>query len=91
MPEIVRDDRTLNIAQNQPNIKNDYLLNELINREHNLSTLEAFYNGNQKGMSVFHHSILLYKINNIYREIKKRNSPGKEDLPERSGPALENL
>lgn len=48
MPESVRDDRTLNIAKNQPNIKSDILLNELLNREHNLSTLESFYNGNQK-------------------------------------------
>jgi hypothetical protein len=46
MPENVRDDRTLNIAKNQPNIKSDFLLNELLNKEHNLATLEAFYNGN---------------------------------------------
>jgi len=61
MPDNVRDDRTLNIAKNQP--KNDSLLNELLNREHNLSSLDAYYNGNQKQMSVLHHSILLYKVN----------------------------
>ena len=65
MPDSVRDDRTLNIAKNQPNIKNDFLLNELLNREHNLATLEAYYNGNQKQMNLFHHSILLYKVNQI--------------------------
>lgn len=91
MPDNVRDDRTLNIAQNRPNIKSDNLLNELLHREHNLSTLDAYYNGNQKQMNVFHHSILLYKVNQIYKEIKKRSAPGSEDLPERQGPALENL
>ena len=65
MPENVRDDRTLNIAKNRPNIKNDFLLNELLNREHNMSSIEAFYNGNQRQMNVFHHSILLYKVNQI--------------------------
>lgn len=40
-------------------------------------------------MNVFHHSILLYKVNQIQREITKRNSG--EELPERQGPALENL
>lgn len=48
MPDNVRDDRTLSIAKNYPNIKTDFLLNELLNREHNLSTLEALYNSSQK-------------------------------------------
>jgi hypothetical protein len=90
MPESVRDDRTLSIAKNQPNIKSDFLLNELLNREHNLSTLEAFYNGNQKQMNVFHHSILLYKVNQIQKEISKRKAMSAEELPERQGPTLEN-
>ena len=89
MPENVRDDRTLNIAKNRPNIKNDFLLNELLNREHNMSSLEAFYNGNQGQMNVFHHSILLYKVNQIQREITKRKNMSPEELPERQGPALE--
>jgi hypothetical protein len=89
MPENVRDDRTLNIAKNRPNIKNDFLLNELLNREHNMSSLEAFYNGNQSQMNVFHHSILLYKVNQIQREISKRKSMNPDELPERQGPALE--
>ena len=48
MPENVRDDRTLTIAQNIPNIKNDFILNDLLHRDHNLSTLDALYNSNQK-------------------------------------------
>ena len=91
MPDNVRDDRTLNIAKNQPNIKSDFLLNELLNKEHNLATLEAFYNGNQKQMNLFHHSILLYKVNQIYKEIVKRSGLSNEELPERQGPYLENI
>lgn len=89
MPENVRDDRTLNIAKNRPNIKNDFLLNELLHREHNMSSLEAFYNGNQSQMNVFHHSILLYKVNQIQKEISKRKGMSPDELPERQGPALE--
>lgn len=89
VPENLREDRTLSIAKSSPNLKNDMLMNELLFKEHNLSTLDSFYNVNQKEMSLLHHSVLLYKINQTYKEIKKRNAPGHEELPERPGPALE--
>jgi hypothetical protein len=89
LPENVRDDRTLNIAKSQPNLKNDLILSELLNREHNMSTLDAFYNGNQKQMNVFHHSILLYKVNQIQKEINRRKGMSPDELPERHGPTLE--
>ena len=52
IPENFRDDRTLNIAKNTPGIKNDALLDEILNREHNLSSLDALYNANSKSMSL---------------------------------------
>ena len=63
VPENLREDRTLNIAKSVPNIKNDPLISDLLNKEHNMSTLDAFYNGNQKTMNMLHHSFLLYKVN----------------------------
>ncbi len=90
IPENFRDDRTLNFAKNNPTIKNDMLLDEILNKEHNLSSLDSLYSANAKTMSLLQHSFLLYKVNQVYKEIKKRNVPG-EDLPERSGLQLENL
>jgi hypothetical protein len=63
VPENLREDRTLNIAKSTPNINNDPLISDLLNKEHNLGSLEAFYNGNQKAMNLLHHSFLLYKVN----------------------------
>ena len=89
VPENLREDRTLNIAKSSPNIKNDPLISDLLNKEHNMSTLDSFYNGNQKIMNMLHHSFLLYKVNQTYKEVKRRNSPGSDELPERAGPPLE--
>ena len=40
-------------------------------------------------MSVFHHSILLYKVNQTYKEIIKRKGINPAEIPERNGPVLE--
>lgn len=44
VPENLREDRTLLLAQTSPSLKNDPILNELLNKEHSLSSLQNFYN-----------------------------------------------
>lgn len=63
IPENLRDDRTLNIAKNSPGLKDDPIIRELLNSQHNLSTLDNFYNSNQKTMNLVQHSFLLYRVN----------------------------
>ncbi len=76
VPEKFREDRALNIAQNSPQLKNDRLLQELLQKEHNISSLESFYNVNQKQMNLLHHSFLLYRVNQVYKEIKRKEAAG---------------
>ena len=70
MPEKLREDRALNIAQAQT--KNDALLNDIVNKEQTMSSLDNLYNSNQKQMSLLHHSFLLYRVNSVYKELKKK-------------------
>lgn len=46
IPENFREDRTLNIAKNSPGLKDDPVINELLNNQHNMTTLDNFYNSN---------------------------------------------
>ncbi len=66
------------------NIKNDPVVFELLNKDHNIGSLEGFYNSYQKEMSLLQHSFLLYRVNKVYREIKKRNlQAGKSTMEDR--------
>ena len=69
-------------------MKNDHILNELLNKEHNISSLEGLYNAYQKEMTLLHHSFLLYRVNQVYKEIKRRQSNPNEERPE-GGVSLE--
>lgn len=46
IPENFREDRTLNIAKNSPGLKDDPVINELLNNQQNMTTLDNFYNSN---------------------------------------------
>lgn len=63
IPESLREDRALNIVQNSPQLQNDALLNDLLNKEHNMASLQSFYNVYQKEMNLVHNSFLLYRVN----------------------------
>ena len=63
IPESFREDRSLNIAKNTPGLNTDSLLNEILNKEHNLSSLDSIYISNAKSMTLLQHSFLLYKVN----------------------------
>lgn len=52
----------------------------MLNKEHNISSLESFYKANQKEMSLLHHSFLLYKVNQVFKEIKKKSALGPKAL-----------
>lgn len=70
VPEKLREDRALSIAQTQT--KTDALLNEILNKEQTMSSLDNLYNVHQKQMSLLHHSFLLYRVNSVYKDIKKK-------------------
>lgn len=89
VPENFREDRTLHMAQNTPHLKNDTLLNEIMNKEHNMASLSNIFNSHQRDMSLLHHSFLLYKLNSVYKEIKRRQGQHAEQ-EEKTGPNLEN-
>lgn len=63
IPENFREDRTLNIAKNTPGLKDDPVISELLNNQQNMTTLDNFYNSNQKTMNLVQHSFLLYRVN----------------------------
>lgn len=68
-------------------------MQELLNKEHNIGSLESFYNVNQKQMDLMHHSFLLYRVNQVYKEIKRRSANPEAAAAEEqaTGPQLEPL
>ena len=82
VPDNLKEDRALHLAQTSPHLKNDPLLSELLNREHSMGSLQSFYDSKQKEMTLLHHSFLLYKVNQVFKEIKRRHATKTEPSAE---------
>lgn len=48
----------------------DPVINDLLNKEHSLASLEQYFNVHQKEMSLLQHAFLLYRTNKIQKYIK---------------------
>ena len=57
------------------------MLNDLLNHQHSIQNLESFYNTHYKDMSLLHHSFLLYKVNQVSKELRKAHLLNKEEVP----------
>ena len=74
-----KDEQTLQMAKSD--LQGDTIYTQLMVRDEKptMHHLESFFTANQQKMNAMHHSVLLFKVNQVYKEAKKKSDEKRKD------------